>query len=158
MKLYLPRPEELLSLHSDHYFRGWRLESGALPARSLLRQGLQTRDFDSLPYRWSIPYLIVVREPGLVVGSIGGKGLLPDEDEVEIAYNIAAAYRRRGYAREAMGMLQELARKDSLALLAHVEPDNTPSKKLLEKARFALETVFRLPDSLDLERWRWLPD
>ena len=158
MELYLPRPDEFVNLHSGPYFRTWRLEPGALPSRSLLRQGLQTRDVDSLAYRWSIPYLIVVPGSRLVVGSIGGKGLLPDEDEVEIAYNVAAAHRRRGYAYQAMGLLQEHARKDSLALLAHVEPDNTPSKKLLEKAGFTFEAVFRLPDSLDLERWRWLPD
>lgn len=158
MQLYLPIPEELDRLHAGDRFRGWHVPPGALPSRTLLRQGLQSRDAASVTYRWSVPHLIVLSDPGEVVGTIGGKGLLQEEDEVEIAYNVAQLHRRKGYASAAIALLQGIARQDGLHLLAHVEPDNTPSRRLLRGAGFTCEATFRLPDSLDLERWRWSPD
>ena len=158
MLLYLPQPDELSLLYGGDRFRDWGVVAGALPGRALLRQGLQNRDAGSLAYRWSVPYLIVVPGASRVVGTIGGKGLLEDEEDVEIAYNVAAPARGQGYASQAIALLQGYARRDALQLLAHVEPDNLPSRRLLRTAGFTFEATFCLPDSLDLERWRWSPD
>ena len=158
MELYLPEPEELKRLHRGDRFRDWHVPEGALPGKILYLQGVQHRDTAAVAYRWSVPYLMVLPEAGMVVGTIGGKGLFDGEEEVEIAYEVAPAERRKGYAAQAMDLLQCIARKDNLQLLAHVEPQNTASRRLLSRTGFRCETIFRLPDSLDLERWRWLPD
>ncbi len=155
ISLLQPTREELrkLLLWSEREpFRGYALATAALPPRTVADEALRLPGTAQRPYRWTAPFLIVSDE--MVVGSIGGKGLLEDEDEVELGYNVAPAYRRRGIATVAIGSCVDLLRADGCWPLAHVEPHNVPSRRALYRNGFVVETIVRLPDSLDLERWR----
>jgi RimJ/RimL family protein N-acetyltransferase len=81
--------------------------------------------------------LIVERESGLVVGSIG-LFWPPGEGVLEIGYGIVASRRGRGYAPEATRALAELALTASEVhtVSANVELSNPPSVRVLEKAGF----------------------
>jgi len=81
--------------------------------------------------------LIIEREGGLVVGSIG-LFWPPSEGVVEIGYGIVPSRRGRGYAPEATEALAgfALAAPDVHTLIADVELSNPPSVRVLEKAGF----------------------
>ncbi|MEU5945862.1 GNAT family N-acetyltransferase [Micromonospora sp. NPDC047465] len=81
--------------------------------------------------------LIVERDSGLVVGSIG-LFWPPSEGTVEIGYGIVPSRRGRGYAAEATRALAEFALTVSAvhAVTADVELSNPSSVRVLEKAGF----------------------
>lgn len=81
--------------------------------------------------------LVVERQTGLVVGSIG-LFWPPSEGVVEIGYGIVPSRRGRGYAPEATQALAELAltAPDVHTVSANVELSNPPSIRVLEKAGF----------------------
>nr|WP_157975888.1 GNAT family N-acetyltransferase [Lewinella sp. IMCC34191] len=120
-------------------------------------QSLRGMQNSTRAYRWSVPFLIVYDERS-VVGTIGGKGLMDAESEVELGYNVALPFRGRGIASRAIAEMCLLAASDGLDLLAHVEPENEASRRALLRNDFRMEALVRLPDSLDLERWSWSPD
>lgn len=89
---------------------------------------------------WSGPYghrLIVERDTGLVVGSLG-LFWPPSEGVVEIGYGTVASRRGRGYAAEATRALTAyaLAAPEVDAVSAQVELANPASVRVLEKAGF----------------------
>ncbi len=156
--LLQPDPVEWPRLLREGTFRGLPIASEALPSRNLVEQYLLGVVDAPLGYKYGTPFLIVWEAEGLIVGNIGGKGLLPDEDEVELGYQTAPAYEGRGIMTAALGAMQLMARQDGLGLLAHVERDNQASRRVLEKAGFTCEALVRLPASLLLERWSWSSD
>ena len=158
IRLLLPEVQEMAKITGGETIRGLPVEPDALPSRVILNQSLRGADGSPRAYRWSVPYLIVWEAEPRIVGSIGGKGLLEDEDDVELAYNVALRFRRRGVATRAIAEIRKLATEDRLGLLAHLEPDNVGSRRALINNDFVLDGVVRLPDSLDLERWSWSPD
>jgi RimJ/RimL family protein N-acetyltransferase len=81
--------------------------------------------------------LIIERDSGLVVGSIG-LFWPPSEGVLEIGYGIVASRRGRGYATEATQALAEfaLAVPDVHTVSANVELPNPSSIRVLEKAGF----------------------
>ena len=156
--LLQPTREELRKLlqrGESTPFRGYVFAAGALPPSTVADEALRLSLAAARSYRWTAPFLIVCGQ--VVVGSIGGKGLLEGEDEVELGYNVAPAYRGGGVATQAVGKCVELLRTEECWPLAHVEPQNLASRWVLHRNGFVVETIVRLPDSLDLERWR-LPD
>ncbi|MCP9235414.1 GNAT family N-acetyltransferase [Lewinella sp. JB7] len=159
IRLLLPEPEELRTLiRGADDFRGRSLVPGALPPRVILDQYRYFPTGTARAYRWTVPYLIEAIPDNLIVGTIGGKGLLDGEDEVELGYNVAPEYRRRGIMTAAIAAVTRLARRDELKLIAHLEPDNRPSRIVLERNGFVHESTVSLPASFALERWRWSPD
>lgn len=158
VRLLQPERGEIPELYRRMVFRDIPVQFDAAPSRVIVDQGLRSAGSSALAYRWSVPYLIVLTEEPRIVGSIGGKGLLDTEDEVEIGYNVAADFRGRGIASRAVAEIITLARIDGISLIAHVEPDNEASRRALLRNSFKLEEIVRLPDSLDLERWTWSPD
>nr|WP_246400665.1 GNAT family N-acetyltransferase [Jiangella mangrovi] len=91
---------------------------------------------------WLGPYghrLVVERETGLVVGSIG-LFWPPADGSVEIGYGILASRRGRGYAAEATRALtaHALAAPGVHAVRAGVELANPASIRVLEKDGFGL--------------------
>ncbi|MCF3123442.1 GNAT family N-acetyltransferase [Streptomyces arenae] len=110
---------------------------------------------------WLGPYghrLVIERETGLVVGSIG-LFWPPGDGVLEIGYGVVASRRGRGYAAEATRALAEFAftSADVHTVSATVELSNPPSVRVLEKAGFRRWTtqenavLFRLGRP-DLER------
>ncbi|CAH1000512.1 hypothetical protein LEM8419_01665 [Neolewinella maritima] len=156
IELFQPTRDELGKLLTDSTILGsYSVVDSALPPRVVLDAARRLPPGEDRQYRWTAPYLIVVENN--IVGSIGGKGILEIEDEVELGYNVARAYRRRGIATRAIGLVRDLARREGIWPLAHVEPTNVASRRALQYNGFIMESIVRLPDSLDLERWR-LPD
>ncbi|GHB80162.1 MULTISPECIES: GNAT family N-acetyltransferase [Streptomyces] len=95
--------------------------------------------FDQHP-AWLDAYghrLIIERESGLVVGSIG-LFWPPSEGVLEIGYGIVASRRGRGYAPEATQALAEFAltAPEVHTVSADVELSNPSSVRVLEKAGF----------------------
>ncbi|GGV23359.1 hypothetical protein GCM10010277_02900 [Streptomyces longisporoflavus] len=95
--------------------------------------------FDQCPL-WLGAYghrLVIERESGLVVGSIG-LFWPPSEGVIEIGYGIVASRRGRGYASEATRALvaYALTAPDVHTVSADVELSNPPSVRVLEKAGF----------------------
>ncbi|MEU9992527.1 GNAT family N-acetyltransferase [Streptomyces sp. NPDC048045] len=95
--------------------------------------------FDQYP-AWLGAYghrLVIERESGLVVGSIG-LFWPPGEGVLEIGYGIVASRRGRGYATEATQALAEFAltASDVHTVSAKVELSNPSSVRVLEKAGF----------------------
>jgi RimJ/RimL family protein N-acetyltransferase len=84
-------------------------------------------------------YVLVRREDGRAVGSMGFHAA-PDEDgRTEIGYDLVEAARGHGYATEALRALAAwaLARHDVRRLFAVVEHANTASRAVLERVGFA---------------------
>ncbi|MFF5210501.1 GNAT family N-acetyltransferase [Streptosporangium sp. NPDC000396] len=81
--------------------------------------------------------LIIERDSGLVVGSIG-LFWPPSEGTVEIGYGVVASRRGRGYASEAARALADfaLAAPGVHTVFANVELSNPASVRVLEKAGF----------------------
>lgn len=85
-------------------------------------------------YLWFTNWAIVLKEEKLIIGYIILKGLPNELGEVIVGYDIDEKYRRKGYAKEALGkMLQWIfANPRALSVLADTEKTNIPSCKLLE--------------------------
>ena len=159
IELYQPTLYEIRELlQQPGSFRNWPVAAGALPPRPLLDQSRYVLENTPLSIRWTLPHLIFFPEERTIVGNIGGKGLLPEEDEVELGYNVAPSFQGRRIATEAIRKVVELARADGLVPIAHVEPDNVGSQRALARNGFVLSETFTFPASLELQRWRWLPD
>jgi RimJ/RimL family protein N-acetyltransferase len=87
------------------------------------------------------PWLVramVASAPRRVVGSVGFHAPPDDRGRVEIGYDVVAAERRRGFAREAVRALLDWAwatRRASICV-ASVSPHNVPSLSLIESLAF----------------------
>lgn len=83
---------------------------------------------------WGI-WLMTHRMEQTVVGDLGFKGRPDQEGTVEIGYSVLPAYRRQGYASEAVRALIHwtLAQPGVSRIVAACSADNTPSVRILEK-------------------------
>jgi RimJ/RimL family protein N-acetyltransferase len=95
---------------------------------------------DSLDALRLSPAIWLVALNGVVIGECGTAGPLDREGTVEIGYGLAAEYRGLGYGTELVRALSQwlLAHPDVRRVVAAVEPANTPSRRALERAGFAL--------------------
>jgi ribosomal-protein-alanine N-acetyltransferase len=85
--------------------------------------------------------LIVERDTGLVVGGIGLFGP-PEHGRIEFGYGIVESRRGRGYATEAARTIVRAAPElpGVTAVVAGVDPANTASVRVLEKAGLSFES------------------
>ena len=101
--------------------------------------------------RGGITWLVVV--DGIVVGELGTKGPLDAPGGVEIGYGLAAPSRGRRIGTRAVRLLVDWLRahEEVRRVFARVNPDNTPSARLLRRLDFVLvghegdEDVYELP-------------
>ncbi|HWL38473.1 MAG TPA: GNAT family N-acetyltransferase [Frankiaceae bacterium] len=86
-------------------------------------------------------FLVVVS--GEVVGDCGWYGPPGADGEVEIGYGLAAPYRGRGLGVEAVRLLVAwvTAQEGVRRVVAETDATNTPSRRLLERLGFTLDTV-----------------
>lgn len=77
---------------------------------------------------------------GVIVGELGTKGPLDAPGGVEIGYGLAGPSRRRGIGTRAVAALVAwlVARDDVRRVIAHVDPTNEPSVRLLRRLGFTL--------------------
>ena len=75
---------------------------------------------------------------GIVVGDVGTKGPPDVDGRVEIGYGLAVPSRGQGIGTRAVGVLVDwlLARDDVRLVIAHVNPANVPSARLLLRLGF----------------------
>ena len=88
----------------------------------------------------ALPWLVVLRSDGVVIGDLGWKGTPSPDGEVEIGYGLAAGSRGRGLATHAVGALLDWLRAQPSVrrVVAQTEPDNTPSRRVLERLGFTV--------------------
>jgi RimJ/RimL family protein N-acetyltransferase len=101
---------------------------------------------------WLVRAVLTITPP-LVVGSVGFHAPPDDDGRVEIGYDIAAAERRKGYAREAIQALLECAWATGQAhtCVASVSPHNTASLALIRE--FGFQRVGEQIDDIDGLEW-----
>jgi [ribosomal protein S5]-alanine N-acetyltransferase len=111
--------------------------------------------------QWVVPYHIIDRETGAIVGGCGFKGA-PVAGVVEVGYGIASNCQRRGHAHAGLLRLLELARATGVVteVVAAILPDNIASSALARKLGFVYCGDAMDADGLLLQRWHWrcLPD
>ena len=90
---------------------------------------------------WYAIWMIELKD-GTHIGELCFKGLSAD-GIAEIGYGISEDYQNKGYATEAVkGVLEwAFSRPEVTAVEAETDPDNTASKRVLEKCGFALNGV-----------------
>ena len=90
---------------------------------------------------WYAIWMIELKD-GTHIGGLCFKGLSAD-GIAEIGYGISEEYQNKGYATEAVkGVLEwAFSRPEVTAVEAETDPDNTASKRVLEKCGFALNGV-----------------
>jgi len=78
------------------------------------------------------------REPPVVIGYGGFKGLADDRGTVEIGFAVLEPYQRRGYAAEALAELTSwaLSHAPVTEVLAETTPANVAAQRLLAKLGF----------------------
>ncbi|MGW5607224.1 GNAT family N-acetyltransferase [Streptomyces sp. NPDC003753] len=86
---------------------------------------------------WGV-FVIVRREDGRAVGSMGFHGTPDEEGRAEVGYDLVEGARGHGYATEALRSLAAwaLARDDVGTLFATVARANTPSQGVITRAGF----------------------
>jgi RimJ/RimL family protein N-acetyltransferase len=77
--------------------------------------------------------MVLRADPEVAVGRIGFHGPADENGRLEIGYEVFAPYRRRGYAREAVIAMFDLAQRDRAVrrFRATVSPQNLASRRLV---------------------------
>ncbi|MWA11921.1 GNAT family N-acetyltransferase [Streptomyces sp. BA2] len=86
---------------------------------------------------WGMFALVRV-EDEVAIGGMGFHGPPDEEGVAEVGYDLAVGARGRGYASEALAALSTVAltRPGVTALLAVIEPENTPSQAVVTRAGY----------------------
>ena len=95
--------------------------------------------------REGIRWAICLRESAQLIGTCGFWRIMQQHDRAEIGYELAQAFWRRGIMPEAIGVALNFG-FTTLGLHsveAHIHPDNTGSRRVLEKRGFVQEGYFR---------------
>lgn len=113
----------------------WPPEHNDAPTRDWVRALLR----DTADSSWATWYIVVDDRP---VGICGFKGAPNDAGEVEIGYSVVGREQRRGHASRAIGLLLRRAFREPhvSAVVAETLPHLTPSRRVLEKHGFTLES------------------
>ncbi len=100
-------------------------------------------------------YFFIDAESGLLVGS-GGFAGPPVDGVVEIGYEIAPTFRRRGYATAAARELVHLAARSGSVteVVAHTLRGDERSPGVLRAAGFERSEVLLDPEHGEIDRWR----
>lgn len=102
-----------------------------------IRYSIEDLESDPRNAHWSMCYFVREGAPGEIVGVGGYKGA-PLNGEVELGYSVLPAFRRQGYASEAVRGLvtRAFAYKEVERVSAHTLPELTASIGVLEKCGF----------------------
>jgi ribosomal-protein-alanine N-acetyltransferase len=135
LRLELITPEEAARMLAGERLPAWHPD---YPRQDDL-DGISMIKASADDLSWS-PRHIVRAYDGLVVGSIGffGPPALSDDGvlETEIGYGLVEEARGRGVATEAVTGLLAQTDRIGVRVRASVEPDNTPSVRVLAKCGF----------------------
>jgi len=131
-----------------------RLADGALAPPQVAQRALgflRTGAAES----WCSVYHIVRESDGVVVGGCGFKHP-PRQGEVEIGYGVSPTCRNQGAATAAVDALCRLAfaHASVTTVLAHINPDNSPSTRIAQKLNFARGEVIVDEEGERVAQWR----
>ncbi len=137
LRLYLVHPRQLEE--------SLALRPGLTPAGPALRRaiGLKLAAMGEATERfwpWLTYWLVVIAAEGTGAGLTGFKGQVDAAGQVEIGYGIEQAYRRQGYATEAVGALVNwaFAAPSCLTVTARTLEANEASMAVLRNVGFRL--------------------
>ena len=128
---------------------------GALPPSHVAARSLSQLDAGVLA-NWCVPFLIVTKESGGILGGCGFKGE-PSNGRVEIGYGVANSARCRGIATAAVVQLLDLAASSDLVrhVDAHILPDNIASSKVVSRLGFSRGDTIIDPDGELVVHWAY---
>ena len=144
---YLRDPAELAALLHSPIPEGWPQFPESVP---FTLDTLTARPDEA---RWWMHFFIE-DATGLFVGS-GGYAGPPEHRSVELGYEIAPAFRRRGFASAAVSELvaSAFASGEVDSVVAHTLPDDPASAGVLRAGGFT--RVGTVPHPEEGEVWRW---
>ncbi len=110
--------------------------AGAQPPRFVLDEAMVAAD-EGRPPVWALPFVFVESRRRQIVGAGGFRGL-PDPRRIEIGFGIAADFRGRGHATDAVRSLLALAfsQPGVAEVRAETAIGNAASRRVLEKTGF----------------------
>ncbi len=161
LKPYLPR--DLLALLESAL--AFELSFGACPAegfRDFFVSGdvspdwlARLRSANAIEDPWTCGFAVVLKERGLVIGTVGFGGPPDESGMVEISYAIVPAFERQGYATEAaeLGTAFAFADERVHTIRAHTLAGQSPSTSVLKKCGFDFMGEAKLAE--DGIVWRW---
>jgi ribosomal-protein-alanine N-acetyltransferase len=102
-----------------------------------------------------VTYFPIHKQDNTLIGSCGYKGKPTEKGEVEIGYEIAPDYRKKGYATEiTQGLISHaFADQRVKTIIAHTLPEENASTKILTKFKFI--KVGEIHDPEDGNIWKW---
>ena len=128
---------------------------GALPPSHVAAQSLSQLEA-GVPPNWCVPFLIIARESGKILGGCRFKGE-PTDGRVEIGYGVAESARGRGVATAAVAEMLGLAASSGLVrhVDAHILPDNIASSKVVSRLGFSRGDTVLDPDGELVVHWAY---
>jgi RimJ/RimL family protein N-acetyltransferase len=129
--------------------------AGALPPPHVAARALSQLETGT-PAFWCVPFLIVARGSGVVLGGCTFKGA-PVNGCAEIGYGVAKSMRGRGVATSAVEQLLNLstASGNVQLVVADILPDNTASSKVVSRLGFTRSHTFVDSDGETVVRWTY---
>ena len=147
--------EAILRNHDLHTLLGYNIADGWNSFGKVAFQfSLEHIEKDPESQKW-FTYLAIDTNTNTLLGNCGFKGR-PDKDgNVEIGYEIALAFRNKGYATEITCLLTEIAFKDAnvKSVIAHTLAEENASGSVLRKNGFIY--IKELYDDEDGTIWQW---
>jgi RimJ/RimL family protein N-acetyltransferase len=146
--------EELFGLSGAAPVRNFAgAPEGALPPPHVADRALRQLEA-GVPAFWCVPFLIIARPEGAILGGCTFKGA-PLNGDVEIAYGVAAQARGRGVATAAVSQLLKLAAANGSVrqVIAEVLPSNLGSSKVVSRLGFTERETFVDTDGETVIRW-----
>lgn len=105
------------------------------------------------PPLWWLPFLVVARPQGEIVGGCAFKGA-PRDGRAEVLYGIARSCRGRGLASAVLRELAALAfAHGATEVLAEIEPRNVASCRVLERCGFTRLGQRVAEDGVTVDQW-----
>lgn len=140
------------ALPADHLIGA---SKGALPPPHVADRALKQLAAN-VPAFWCVPFLIVEKPAGTVVGGCTFKGA-PSNGDVEIAYGVADSARGRGIATAAVCQLLKLAAADRSVrqVIAEILPSNIGSTKVVSRLGFTERESYVDTDGETVVRWTY---
>ncbi|MES2823500.1 MAG: GNAT family protein [Pseudomonadota bacterium] len=137
-------------LTSDLFFtHGFKVAAGAVaPIHVFQRSKLQIEEGKA--ERWVMPFFIASESTGMIVGTCGFKDA-PQNNIVEIGYNVSPIFQRHGFATKAVLALVQRAK--GVTVMANISSENLASLKVVKKSNFKFSGLIKNSDNESFEQW-----
>lgn len=137
-------------LTSDLFFtQGFKIAAGAVaPMHVFQRSKLQIEEGKAA--KWVMPFFIVSESTRIIVGTCGFKDA-PQNNIVEIGYNVSPIFQRHGFATKAVRALVQRAK--GLTVMANIASENLASLQVVRKSNFKFSGLIKNSDDETFEQW-----